>query len=368
MKEKRTIQEYAPFLLSEWSDRNADVTPMDITIGSHKKIWWRGDCGHEWEAIVKNRVNGSGCPYCSGNAVLPGFNDAATIAPWVVSEWSDRNGRLKPSDVTSQTNKKVWWKGACGHEWQARVADRIKKQTSCPYCTNECVEKGVNDITALMPELAAEIVDDHLWTNGPQVYTVNSHAMVRWKCRNCGYEWNAQIYTRVRGGAGCPKCRRRKLDELAEERYRQSKEKISFIKRLPWVALQYYLEKSDVKAFYDYEDRFGIPVDFFLPGQNGVIMIADPIPSKIVQRALAAVCRKSETKLVYIVPNGGRIYNNCHCITLVENSVETWSEAIQAALGLMGIEVDADIRRDREEIYEFNEECNHLIACNQNQL
>ena len=217
------------------------------------------------------------------------------------------------------------------------------------------MEKGVNDLTALMPELAAEMADDHLWTNGPQVHTVNSHAMVRWKCKGCGCVWDAQIYTRVRGGAGCPKCRRKKLDGLADEKYRIGRQRADFVRCLPWITMRYYLEKSGVEAHYDYGDRFGIPLDFYLPEKKGAIMIADPLPSKIEQRALAAVCRKSGTTLVYIVPDGEMVYNNCHCVTLADDTPETWNEAIISAMNLMGIEADVDIRRDREKLFTYHE-------------
>ena len=38
--------------------------------------------------------------------------------PELVAEWSERNLPLTPADVTRGSNKKVWWRGACGHEWQ----------------------------------------------------------------------------------------------------------------------------------------------------------------------------------------------------------------------------------------------------------
>ncbi|MBO5323979.1 MAG: zinc-ribbon domain-containing protein [Oscillospiraceae bacterium] len=39
-----------PELVSEWSERNFPLTPEDITYGSKKLVWWRADCGHEWQA------------------------------------------------------------------------------------------------------------------------------------------------------------------------------------------------------------------------------------------------------------------------------------------------------------------------------
>ena len=49
-------------------------------------------------------------------------NSLAEVHSELVSEWSEKNLTLTPDDITFGSNKKVWWRGACGHEWQARVA------------------------------------------------------------------------------------------------------------------------------------------------------------------------------------------------------------------------------------------------------
>ncbi len=55
-----------PHLASEWAvERNAPLSPCDVVPGSHKRVWWRCESGHEWESAVEYRVKGSGCPYCS---------------------------------------------------------------------------------------------------------------------------------------------------------------------------------------------------------------------------------------------------------------------------------------------------------------
>jgi len=59
-----------PDLAKEWhSILNKDITPYDITRGSQKKVWWQ--CSenpkHVWQATVKSRNGGNGCPYCSRN-------------------------------------------------------------------------------------------------------------------------------------------------------------------------------------------------------------------------------------------------------------------------------------------------------------
>ena len=84
-----------PHLADEWSDKNEDYKPTDFTAGSSKKVWWKCKEGHEWEAVIKNRVNGSTCPYCSHRKVLAGVNDLATVRPELALDWSPRNGKLK---------------------------------------------------------------------------------------------------------------------------------------------------------------------------------------------------------------------------------------------------------------------------------
>jgi hypothetical protein len=54
-----------PHLIVEWNvEKNGSLTPHDVTQKSKKKVWWKCARGHEWEAVVGNRANGSGCPIC----------------------------------------------------------------------------------------------------------------------------------------------------------------------------------------------------------------------------------------------------------------------------------------------------------------
>ena len=106
-----------PLLVKQWSKKNK-IKPTEVSIGSHKKVIWRCEKGHEWEAAVKSRtINKTGCPYCSHNKVLAGFNDLATLLPDIAAEWSDRNYPTLPMQVAVFANRKAWWKCKdCGRE------------------------------------------------------------------------------------------------------------------------------------------------------------------------------------------------------------------------------------------------------------
>lgn len=44
-------------------------------------------------------------------------NILSEVHPELVAEWSDKNLPLTPDRITYGSNKVVWWKGACGHEY-----------------------------------------------------------------------------------------------------------------------------------------------------------------------------------------------------------------------------------------------------------
>ena len=83
-------------LLEEWdSEKNAPLTPEKIHKGSHKKMWWKCDAGHSWQAEVRVRTGGSHCPYCTGRALWPGDNDLAAVDPTLAAQWDfQKNGTL----------------------------------------------------------------------------------------------------------------------------------------------------------------------------------------------------------------------------------------------------------------------------------
>ena len=127
-----------PGLIKEWHYiKNASVSPQHVTYGSNKKVWWICQRGHEFEASISNRINGKGCPYCSSKKVLEGYNDLQTTNPVLASEWNyKRKGNLKPTHITANSNKKVWWKCSKGHEWSAQISNR-NNGNGCPICSSE---------------------------------------------------------------------------------------------------------------------------------------------------------------------------------------------------------------------------------------
>lgn len=196
-----TLQSVHPELVSEWSDKNLPLTPDKITFGSNKRVWWKGSCGHEWQASVKARSGGEKCPICSGARVVEGINDLATLKPQLAQEWSKKN-ELKPTEVSVASHKKVIWKCKNGHEWTASIKSRTVNGTGCPYCSHNKVLAGFNDLASQYPEVAAEWSDRNLPLQ-PTMVTAFANSKAWWKCKDCGNEWYTLIATRS-GGSKCP--------------------------------------------------------------------------------------------------------------------------------------------------------------------
>ena len=185
-----------PELASEWSEKN-EIKPTEVSIGSHKKVLWKCKLGHEWTATVKSRtINKTGCPYCSHNKVLAGFNDLATVLPEVAVEWSDRNEK-KPTEVTAFANSKAWWKcKTCGYEWNTLISTR-SYGSKCPCCSGYILVKGRNDLKTTHPNIVKEWAEQNFPLQ-PDEVNAKSRKNVWWHCKKCGNadtadEFNAYI-------------------------------------------------------------------------------------------------------------------------------------------------------------------------------
>lgn len=197
-----------PDLAREWHPtKNLGLNACDVVSGTKRKVWWKGTCGHEWQATVLSRVSGSGCPVCAGKVIIPGENDLATFAPDIASQWHpNRNESLSPDAVSPYSNRKVWWICNEGHEYQMDINHRTGRKSECPYCTGRKVLAGFNDLATKEPKIAAQW---HPELNGaltPEMVSCGSNKKVWWQCAD-GHVWKAVIYSRTgEKKCGCPVC------------------------------------------------------------------------------------------------------------------------------------------------------------------
>ena len=202
-----------PELLSEWNYKKNSalgLEPTAISSGSGKKAWWKCEKGHEWQTKIKLRKGkkGTGCPYCTGQKAITGETDLATTNPELLSKWNyEKNSALglEPTDFSSGSGKKVWWKCNKGHTWEAKIA-YINRGKGCPYCSGKYVIQGETDLATTNPELLKEW--DYERNNKielkPNEISAGSNRKAFWICSK-GHTWEASIMNRTKG-SNCPVC------------------------------------------------------------------------------------------------------------------------------------------------------------------
>ena len=217
-----------PVAAKQWHPtKNGFLTPQQVAQFSNKKAWWLDDFGHEWPTVISQRAgeNATGCPVCSGRTA--GENSIANIHPDIAKRWIEAKNTLTPHDVAAGSHHKVWLLCFEQHPYRVEMREEVEALKArgipaCPYCHNDRVLVGYNDLASQEAEPAA------LWhptKNGPLTpqQVVPGSAKKVWWLGNCGHEWPKKIY-QMMNYPECPDCResgssqaeRRLFDFLSE--------------------------------------------------------------------------------------------------------------------------------------------------------
>ncbi len=95
-----TLADARPEVVAQWHPtRNGELRPGDVTANSRRRVWWRCDAGHEWEAPVYSRTAGRGCLGCRRDG------EAARVPPKAVLEDLYLAQRLSIAEVADRFGK-----------------------------------------------------------------------------------------------------------------------------------------------------------------------------------------------------------------------------------------------------------------------
>lgn len=207
-----------PDLLQEWDYENNVQTPEQYLAGSNKKVGWICKvCGHHWSTSISNRaIKNTGCPSCmqiqrgktrTSNTIIKNGSLAMQF-PELASEWDYKNAPLTPADVHSNSRKKVWWIGKCGHTWQATIQNRVAGN-GCPVCAGKVILTGLNDLASQFPQVANDWAYDLNGDLSPNQISAHNNKKVWWRCPDCDEVYYTSVYSRTSLGTGCPVCHNR---------------------------------------------------------------------------------------------------------------------------------------------------------------
>jgi len=171
---------------------------LSTYISAKVKILFRHNCdkckNHEFPMSPSNFLKGERCPKCAGKyKTHEEFLEEVNII--------DSTIKIIGLYKTARDTIKVKCL-KCTGEWEP-TADSLLHGSGCPYCTNQKILIGFNDMWTTNPNLAKLLSN----TEDGYKYTQKSNKRLDWKCLDCGeIIKNKKISDINRNGLSCPKC------------------------------------------------------------------------------------------------------------------------------------------------------------------
>ena len=268
IKGKNDLKTLNPNLASEWNyEKNGDLKPENFTANSGKKVWWKCNKGHEWQATIDNRNKGRDCPICTSERTtsFPEFaivyylekNGIETIHSYKEKGY-ELDIYIPSKKVAIEYDGNFWHKNTTkkdlekNHKCKCDGIKLYRIREGLPVLNDSSIDCVVNRNQKDLAEIIRKILYDILginidvnlqrdnteienlreyteksnsllftnpalakeWNyerNGslrPEHILANSHKKAWWKCDK-GHEWQARIASRNKG-SGCPYCSGRK--------------------------------------------------------------------------------------------------------------------------------------------------------------
>ena len=202
-----------------WSDKNEN-RPEEVHLCSNKKfIFDCKECGHEL-ILTPNVINSGGwCSYCNKDKLcdredcLFCFQKSFASHP-MASQWSVQNV-MNPRMICSGSEKKCWFDcNKCNHSFQT-VLFIIKKDTYCPYCSNQrlceedcdyCFQKSCASHQIALAWSAKNVFN-------PRQVFLQSNKKMLFNCILCKHEYETTVNHYYNRNGSCAYCSNQKLCE-----------------------------------------------------------------------------------------------------------------------------------------------------------
>ncbi len=342
-----------PALSLEWNhQKNNGLLPSDVLPFSNKKVWWICKEGHEWQATIYNRsIAGRGCPYCSNQKILVGYNDLESLCPDIAKEWDYSKNERKPCDYGKNSTHKAWWICPKGHSYEASIHNRVNGNTACPFCANQKLLKGFNDFKTTNPDLAKEWDYEKNKVRPDEVFPF-TQKKVWWICKN-KHHYKASLANRSKG-QGCPYCNKRKRSSFPEQ------------------AIYYYVKSVFPDAINGYKDEKVLgkrmELDIFIPSSKVGIEYDGRVfhnkESHDKDNRKYNLCHSHNIKLIRISENEPTmVVKLCDYRIIIEpTNSERLNYAITNTCSYLGKTVLPDVDRDRKEILALLDKRNTNLA------
>lgn len=209
------VETLNPDLMKYW-DANLNGPAQHSLSIDDRVFWWL--CPNESHSFPKSlgkRKHYPDCIYCTGKAVITGFNDLMNRRAELMPYWDFKRNSQKPDEILFSTTKMFyWWCMDCGTTF--KKAPRGMNEPKCKDCILEIyshknrqtrVMKRIKSKTTLV-DVYPEILSQWDYTKNntnPESYAPKSNHRVWWRCSN-GHSYRTAISNRTNLETGCPEC------------------------------------------------------------------------------------------------------------------------------------------------------------------
>lgn len=105
----------------------------------------------------------------------------------------------------------------------------------------------------------------------------------------------------------------------------------------------------------DEDELIGIPLSNYIKEKNAVIEFTKPLynTKRGYRREYAKnqICQKARIKMIRILKKKDREFEDCVCIKRLDYSDEALADAIKLALHILGIDVETDVKAERDYLF-----------------
>ncbi len=163
----------------------------DRYISSNTKLLWQCSKGHQWEATPADIKNGGHwCQKCyderRGKARRLGIEEMQQIA-------AEHGGKCLSENYVN-TDTKLLWECAEGHQWEA-IPDSVKnREYWCPHCADK-TKLTIEEMQQIAAERGGKCLSESY---------VNNKTKLLWECAE-GHQWEATPNI-IKQGTWCPTC------------------------------------------------------------------------------------------------------------------------------------------------------------------
>lgn len=336
--------------VNDWNyEKNTNYSPETLTAGSSVKVWWKCSiCGHQWQATPNERIlHGNKCPKCSKlYLVRKRIHEKGSFesnCPERAKDWDyEKNGELLPSQVSSGSNKIVYWKcHVCGYRWKGMVINHAKSMYSCEKCAikEKTLEKyGRNPLIETHPSLAEEWDYKHNGDLTPYNVTAHCSERVNWICKK-GHRWSQLVSVRVQQHTGCPQCFKERSTSFAEQAI------FFYLKKYTKAYNKYRFQKTEIDIFLQ---DYGIGIEY-----DGIYFHSSE-KSKKRDTKKNQILRENGIRLIRVKESDRNEVIGDTILVRKNNDFSYLRFAIGQISTLIGLldPLDVNIERDRVQIYE----------------